>query len=92
MVWLACPYLGTPVELTDEREQHIAASHPDLLPEHRLAVDLALADPDQVRTSSRLAGARLFARWFDDIRNGKHVIVVVVSDPPPSGRAWVITA
>ena len=92
MVWLACSYLGTQVELTNEREQHIAASHPDLLPEHRSAVDLTLAAPDQVRTSSRLAGAHLFARWFDDIRNGKHVVVVVVSDPPPSGRAWIVTA
>ena len=86
MVWLPCPYLGASVELTDERTQHIADTHPELLPDHRAALELTLADPDQVRTSSRLAGARLFARWFDDIRDGKYVVVVVVTDSPPTGR------
>ena len=31
----ACPYLGDPVEMTEERERHIAEKHPDLLPEHK---------------------------------------------------------
>jgi hypothetical protein len=92
MVWIPCPYLAAPVELTDEREQHIAQGHPDLLPDYRAALDLTLADPDQVRTSNRLAGGHLFARRFEDIRDGKYVVVVVVSDPPPTGRAWVVTA
>ena len=30
-----CPYLGDEVELSDEREQHIAEHHPDLLPNHK---------------------------------------------------------
>ncbi len=30
-----CPYLHNEVELTDEREQHIARSRPDRLPKHR---------------------------------------------------------
>jgi len=30
-----CPYLNAQIELTDERERHIAERHPDLLPEHR---------------------------------------------------------
>lgn len=92
MVWMPCPYLGASVELTDERTQHIADTHPELLPGHQAALELTIADPDQVRTSGRLAGAHLFARWFDDIKDGKYVVVVVVADPPPSGRAWVITA
>jgi hypothetical protein len=92
MTWLACPYLGASVELTDERAQHIAETHPELLPAHRAALELAVADPDQIRTSNRLAGALVFARWFDDIRDGKYVVAVVVSDPPPSGRAWIVTA
>jgi hypothetical protein len=92
MAWLVCPYLGAPVELTDERERHIAQTHPDLLPDFRAALDLTLADPDQVRASSRLAGTRLFARWFDQIKGGKHVVMVVVSDPLPAGRSWIITA
>jgi hypothetical protein len=29
-----CPYLKSEVELTDEREAHIAHTHPDLLPEY----------------------------------------------------------
>jgi hypothetical protein len=35
MAYFPCPYLGSNVELTDEREHHIANHHPDLLPEHR---------------------------------------------------------
>lgn len=29
-----CPYLRGEVELTDEREAHIARTHPDLLPDY----------------------------------------------------------
>jgi hypothetical protein len=35
MSWFPCPYLSAEVELTEERERHIAERHPDLLPEHR---------------------------------------------------------
>jgi hypothetical protein len=52
MAWLACPYLGASVELTDERARHIAETHPELLPAHRAALELAVTDPDQIRTSS----------------------------------------
>ena len=30
-----CPYLSAEVELTNEREQHIQETHPDLLPDYR---------------------------------------------------------
>ncbi|MEG5059453.1 hypothetical protein QUB60_16020 [Microcoleus sp. A2-C5] len=30
-----CPYLDSEVELTEEREQHIAETHPDLLPTYQ---------------------------------------------------------
>jgi hypothetical protein len=33
MAHFPCPYLGSNVELTDEREHHIANHHPDPLPE-----------------------------------------------------------
>jgi hypothetical protein len=46
-----CPYLNGEVELTVERERHIAERHPDLLPEHRDRVGETLAEPDQVRSS-----------------------------------------
>ena len=55
-----CPYLKSEVELTDEREAHIAETHPDLLPEYLPQVKQTLADPDQVRRSIRMSGARIF--------------------------------
>jgi hypothetical protein len=57
----ACPYLAGEVELTDERERHIADHHPDLLPRYRGRIAQALADPDLVRRSARAANAMLFA-------------------------------
>jgi hypothetical protein len=35
MTSFPCPYLGGEVELSDERERHIAQHHPDLLPDHK---------------------------------------------------------
>lgn len=87
-----CPYLKGEVELTDEREQHIAARHPDLLPEHADRIAATLAEPNQVRRSVRFGSARLFSRWYTDLRQGKHVVVVVVSEVEPSERHWIITA
>ena len=92
MARFACPYLQSEVELTDEREQHITQRHPDLFPEHHERIVETLASPDQVRRSRRFSNARLFSRWFDTVRGGKYVIVVVVSDPAPSNRHWIITA
>ena len=92
MAWFPCPYLGGSVELTEERECHIAAQHPDLLPEHRDLIAQTLADPDQVRRSLRLGGARLFSRWYAEVREGKNLVVVVVSDTTAATRHWVITA
>jgi hypothetical protein len=91
MMLLRCPYLSTEVELTAERERRIAAQHPDLLPDHLGRVADALADPGQVRRSTRSSNARLFTRWFPDLRGGKFVVVVVIVDPPPR-RSWVVTA
>ena len=92
MVEYACPHLAAAVELTEERERHIAERHPDLLPEHKARIGEVLADPDEVRRSARFAHARLFSRWFTGLRGGKHVVVVVVSDREDGDRHWVITA
>ena len=89
---IPCPYLKADVELSEERERHIAERHPDLLPEHRQRVTEVLADPDQVRRSLRFGRARLFSRWYTDLQRGRHVVVVVVSEPGPSKRHWIITA
>ena len=87
-----CPYLKGEVELTDERRVHIARTHPDLLPEHWACVEQTLADPDQVWRSLRMSAARLFCCRFEGIRQGKYVVVVVVSEPAPAERHWIVTA
>jgi hypothetical protein len=92
MTRLPCPYLEGEVELTDQRAQHIAENHPDLFPEYRDYIADTLANPDQVLRSSRSSNARLFSRWYNNLYGGKHVVVVVMSDPAPSIRHWVITA
>ena len=76
MALLPCPYLGVPVELTDERERHIYRHHPDLLPVHRGRIIETVGNPDQIRRSSRVGNARLFTKWFADLRGGKYVVVV----------------
>ena len=86
-----CGYLGGDVEMTRERERHIAERHPELLPEHRARIAETLAKPDQIRASTRFGNAKLFSRWYADLRKGKHVIVIVVSETAPR-RHWIITA
>jgi hypothetical protein len=88
----SCPYLKSKVELSDERESHIAHNHPDLLPAYPEQIEKTLADPDQVRRSTRMSAARLFSRQFEDVLHGKHVVVVVVSETVPAERHWIITA
>jgi len=92
MARFPCPYVRAEVELTEERERHILERHPDFLLEHRSCIADTLADPDQVRRSMRLRSARLFTRWFDTVRGGKYVVVVVVTDVAASHRHWVVTA
>lgn len=92
MTRFQCPYLGGEVELSDERERHIAEIHPELLPDHMDRIRDTLADPDQVRRSKRFGSARLFAKWYDDLLRGKHLVVVVVSEAQPKSRNWIVTA
>ncbi len=87
-----CPYFNAEVEMTDEREAHIATSHPDLLPQYWPQIAEVLAQPDQVRRSVRMSGARLFCRWYRDVRDGKYIVVVVVSEMAPAQRHWITTA
>ena len=87
-----CPYLSSEVELSSEREKHIAEHHPDLLPEYRDCIAETLLEPDQVRLSARFKNARLFTRWFDSVRGGKYIVVVVISETKPSKRHWIVTA
>ena len=36
--------------------------------------------------------ARLFSQWYNDLRNGRHVVVVVVSEGGTTARHWTVTA
>lgn len=66
--------------------------HPELLPEYEPAVKEAVINPDSVRKSARFQNARLFTKFFENIRGGKYTVVVVVSDTKPEQRDWIITA
>jgi len=79
------------VELTDEREQHIAEEHPDLLPEQRDRIAETLIDPDQVGYSVR-GNTRLLSKYYDSSYKRKCVVVVVICDTEPSERNWIVTA
>mgnify|MGYP006896938153 CR=1 FL=1 len=88
----SCPYLRVEVELTEEREKHIADNHPDLLPKIRDSIAQTLSDPDQIRRSKRFESARLFSKWFEDVKDGKYIVVVVMTDSAHHSRHWIITA
>lgn len=88
----SCPYLHGEVEMSLEREEHIQSRHPDFLPEFKSKIAEVLANPDQIRKSNRFVNAKLFTRWFDDVRAGKFVVIVVVTDHAPNLRHWIITA
>jgi len=75
-----CPYLNGEVKLSDERAQHIAATHPGTLPDYLEQFAATLADPQQIRRSDRDATALLFSRWFDTIRTGRYFVVVAVQE------------
>ena len=92
MIRFPCPYLKAEVELTEERERHIAERHPDLLPDQQQRIAEVLADPHQIRRSVRFGRARLFSWWYTHLKRGSHVVVVVVSEPAPRKRHWIITA
>lgn len=92
MARFSCPYLKAEVDLTEERERHIEARHPDLLPAYRERIAEVLDDPDAIRRSIRFGRARLFSRCYTDLQGHRYVVVVVVSDPAPRGRNWIITA
>jgi hypothetical protein len=88
--YFPCPYLGAEVELTDEREAYVTRKHGDLVPLYsRLAETLAA--PQRVSRSPRSADTRLFSRWYDDLRGGKHAVLVVVKDIEVE-RHWIVTA
>ena len=92
MASFECSYFQGKIELPDERAEHIAENHPYLLPEHLDRIAVTLVDPDQIRRSVHFSSGYLFSRWFGDLLGGKHVVVVVITESPPSARYWIVTA
>lgn len=92
MQFFECPYLGAPVELTDERVAHIEIRHPDVLPEHLTCIADTLEAPDVIQQSWKEADVRLFSRRFPEQLSGKHIVVVVRTDSVPALRHWIRTA
>jgi hypothetical protein len=86
MPQVPCPYLHGDVELTDERERHIATHHPDLVPEHSHCIAETLAEPDEVRIDADYPNTRLFLRWYEDLRAGKYVAVALMRSPVTQTR------
>lgn len=64
------------VKLTAERKAHIVKHHPimELYIDNLKAV---LENPDEIRFSSRNEEVLLFYRYFDNIEDGKYIVVVV---------------
>ena len=62
------------------------------MPKYRQCIPDTLMLPDEVRRSSRIGNARLLSRWFEWLRGGKYVVVVVVSNLVPVERHWIVTA
>ena len=83
-----CPYLGGIVELTDERERHIRAEHPELPLDASIYIAGALACPDLIMRKFRDDGTVHFYRWYYDLNKYMVAVVVVNSDP----RVWIVTA
>ena len=68
--------LGNTVVLTSERRQHIIETHP-IMEDYLTSLKKILAKPDKIRYSSRDDRVLLFYRFFDNIGNGKYLVVVV---------------
>lgn len=68
--------IGITVELKSEGRQHIIKTHPvmeDYLPK----LSQILKRPNEIRLSSRNDDVLLFYRFFDNIEDGKYIVVVV---------------
>ena len=68
--------LGPPVELTDERREHILRHHPVVAPFLNRIADV-VARPDKIRQSTYDPNVLLLSRFYADVLGGKHLVVVV---------------
>jgi len=66
---------GNSIELSDERWLHIIKEHPEVSL-HKERIQEVLVTPDYVKKSSRDAEVLLYYKYYDDIFNGKYMLVV----------------
>ena len=88
-----CPRLNAHIELTDERREHILATHVDG-PEVLERLGQTFEIPDVVMKDRR-SGEFLLARAFDFPGHPRHIVGIVLRDEPATGgdaRLWVVTA
>src|SRR5215471_7869170 len=76
-----------PIELTEERWQHIVTEHPEVS-EHKEKIPVVLADPDYVKRSQRDEHVILYYQYFTDILDGKYLLIVVKKD---QARSFILT-
>lgn len=66
------------VILTPERKTHIIQHHP-IMEDYLVNLSDVLEEPDEIRYSSRNDEILLFYRYFDNIEEGKYIVVIVNS-------------
>jgi len=76
-----------PIELTEERWQHIVTEHPEVS-EHKEKIPVVLADPDYVKRSQRDEHVILYYQYFTDILDSKYMLIVVKKD---QARSFILT-
>jgi hypothetical protein len=95
-----CPYLGTTVELTNERERHIRRRHPPFWLAYSSRIASVIADPDMVLSAPFEGDEIVFVRWDEELDGGPYALVVVLTDReyrtavrPESARLrfWIVT-
>jgi len=62
------------IELTDERWVHIKREHPEVEP-YKKRIEETLSLPDYVKKSKRDAEVLLYYKFYDDIFDGKYLLV-----------------
>ncbi|MGE3076758.1 MAG: hypothetical protein AB7N24_08090 [Dehalococcoidia bacterium] len=83
--------MGHRVELTDERANHIASSHPIESAVILGAIEETLASPEVVLRSVANNAEFLLAREVDLPTGTKHSVLIVARQESPV-RFWIVTA
>lgn len=75
------------IELTSKRWTYLVAKHPEVKPHHR-KIELVLKEPYLVKRSKRDKDVLLYYKFFQEILNGKYLLVVVAK----GRRNFIVTA